>query len=402
MTAAPPSAAITDVGRKRDHNEDAVLASHPLYLVADGVGGADAGEVASWAVTEVLSASLDAVTGNENEAQALAELERAIHEANTRILDLQSERQNNMMTTLTAAVVRPDHRVLVGHVGDSRAYLVDASGIRQLTDDHSMVGELMRAGDLTEEEAARHPQRNVITRAVGADLSVVVDTHAVDVPEGAWIVLCSDGLTNHLAADEIAAEVLAGGADAHLIAGALISIANERGGSDNISVVLVQPRPTLLAPPGGWADGVPPQGTGQIRMPDLSAGDSPVDTAPAARPPRSSTSNQTVLADTGFHVPWWVWLSGAATILGAVLVLAWSNSYYLVERDNGRVGINQGFPIAGANRPHATGTVNVEDLAASDREDLVESSTLRSRENAERLLSQLPEKVDGGAQEAVE
>jgi protein phosphatase len=402
MTTPPISAALTDVGQKRDHNEDAVLSHHPLYLVADGVGGAEAGEIASQAVTDILSSSLDSITSIDNEAVALAELERAIHEANARILSLQSERGNNMMTTLTAAVIRPDHRALVGHVGDSRAYLIDASGIKQVTDDHSMVAELVRAGDLTEDEAARHPQRNVITRAVGADLSVVVDTHAIDVPEGAWLVLCSDGLTNHVSADEIAAEVIAGGQDAELIASSLVSIANERGGTDNISVVLVQPRPAQLAPPGGWADGVPPQGTGQIRMPDLASDDAPVSTAPADRPPRTRVENHTVLAESGFHVPWWAWLSAAAALAGVVLVLAWSNSYYLVERNNGRVGINQGFPIAGANRPHATGTVNIEDLPASEREALVESTTLRSRENAERLLSQLPEKVDGADQKVVE
>lgn len=388
-------AARTDVGRRREHNEDSVLAAPPLFVVADGVGGAEAGEIASQTAVEVLAGSIQQVIHADDEAVAQAELERLVHAANEQIVQQQATGNgtSNMATTLTAAVIwRPD-RVLIAHVGDSRAYLVDDVGITQLTDDHSIVGELIRTGEITSEQANRHPQRNVITRALGAEESVIVDIIGVTPTPGAVLVLCSDGLTGHVDEDEIAAEIRVGGQDPALAAQALIDIANERGGSDNISVVIAQPVPRELAPPGGWETGAPPQGTGEIRMPDLSSA-TPGPTPEPVRPPSTPQGQR--------HMPRWLWLALASFALSAVAVVGWSNSYYLVERDNGRVGINQGFPILGLNRAHATGQVSVEDLPASDRESLVEKTTLRSKRDAERLLRQLPERADAAATPSAE
>ncbi|MDQ3777911.1 MAG: protein phosphatase 2C domain-containing protein, partial [Actinomycetota bacterium] len=184
------SAAYTHPGRKRRHNEDAHVIQPPLFAVADGMGGANAGEVASGLAAAALRESDEPGASGEERVAAL------IQEANRRVFRRASEDRaaSGMGTTMTVALVEGD-RVVIGHVGDSRAYLIRDGQLDQLTDDHSLVAELVRSGKLTPEEADVHPQRSVITRAVGTEPDVDVDTFAIEGAPGDLFLICSDGLT---------------------------------------------------------------------------------------------------------------------------------------------------------------------------------------------------------------
>jgi len=227
-------ATITDTGRKRRRNEDAYVSEPPLFAIADGMGGAQAGEVASRlaaaAVREPVPRALAA--GGE---ERIFEL---IQEANRRVYDRSNTDPNTsgMGTTMTVALVE-DANVAFGHVGDSRAYLIRDGRMEQLTEDHSLVNELMKSGKLSREEAQTHPQKSVITRAVGTDPDVDVDTFTVPVQTGDLFLLCSDGLTDVVSEDEILDLVERNRQDIDRALRALVKEANRGGGEDNITVV---------------------------------------------------------------------------------------------------------------------------------------------------------------------
>jgi serine/threonine protein phosphatase PrpC len=224
----------TDTGRQRRANEDSSLARAPLFVVADGMGGAQAGEVASRIAVESFEPGLPETPHPELE---LAELARA---ANARIHELShaNAEQAGMGTTLTAVYVG-EQEVAIAHVGDSRAYCLRDGQLLRLTDDHSLVDELIRQGRLTPEEAIEHPQRSVITRALGPEAIVEVDTRSFRGRDGDVYLLCSDGLTTMISEEEIAVTLLAH--DRLRDAGeALIAAANRAGGRDNITVVLIR------------------------------------------------------------------------------------------------------------------------------------------------------------------
>src|SRR5437660_10788714 len=226
--------AATDTGRQRRANEDALLSRSPLFVVADGMGGAQAGEVASQIAVEAFKRGLQ--DSAEPEA-ALAELTRV---ANSRIHELSHSHteQAGMGTTRTAMYVGAED-VSIAHVGDSRAYCLRGAELMRLTDDHSLVDELMRQGRLTPEEAEEHPQRSVITRALGPEGTVEVDTRSFRARPGDVYLLCSDGLTTMLSEEEIA-DALRSHARLRDAGEALIAAANEAGGRDNITVVLLR------------------------------------------------------------------------------------------------------------------------------------------------------------------
>jgi protein phosphatase len=226
--------AVTDTGRQRRANEDSLLARAPLFVVADGMGGAQAGEVASRLAVESFRPGLADAARPEDALAALA------REANDRIhrRSHANAAQAGMGTTLTAVYVG-EADVAIAHVGDSRAYCLRAGELLRLTDDHSLVDELMRQGRLTPEEAVEHPQRSVITRALGPELTVEVDTRSFRARAGDVYLLCSDGLTTMLAEEEIAA-VLRAHPPLREAGEALIAAANEAGGRDNITVVLLR------------------------------------------------------------------------------------------------------------------------------------------------------------------
>jgi PPM family protein phosphatase len=225
-------ATVTDTGRKRRRNEDAFVCEPPVFAIADGMGGAQAGEVAS---------RLAAAAVREGVPEALAGEQRIfelIQEANRRVYDRSSTdpSTSGMGTTMTVALVE-DGAVAFGHVGDSRAYLIRDGEMEQLTEDHSLVNELLKSGKLSPEEAGMHPQKAVITRAVGTDPDVDVDTFTVPAQTGDLFLLCSDGLTDVVAEEEILELVERNREDIDRALRALVKEANRGGGEDNITVV---------------------------------------------------------------------------------------------------------------------------------------------------------------------
>jgi protein phosphatase len=224
-------AALSDLGREREGNEDSFLEASPIFVVADGMGGAQAGEVASQTAIETFEAAV--------EAGGLPEtLVETVESANARVYEMASSDRDRagMGTTLTAAVVSGGGLTL-GHVGDSRAYRFRGDRLEQLTDDHSLVGGMVRMGQLTAAEAEQHPQRSVILRAVGVEPAVEVDSLKHELEDGDVYLLCSDGLSGMLR-DPVIEEVLRSRPVLSEAAEMLVALANECGGRDNITVVL--------------------------------------------------------------------------------------------------------------------------------------------------------------------
>jgi protein phosphatase len=227
--------ALSHPGRRRRHNEDAFVVQPPLFAVADGMGGAKAGEVASGLAAAAVQES--GSDGQSGEARVTA----LIEEANRRVFRRATEDReaSGMGTTMTVALVEGD-RVAIGHVGDSRAYLIREGELEQLTDDHSLVAELVRSGKLTPEEAETHPQRSVITRALGTDADVDVDSFSVRAAPGDLFLLCSDGLTSMVDDQTILDAVEQHRPNLQEAAKALVNAANRVGGEDNITVVFFE------------------------------------------------------------------------------------------------------------------------------------------------------------------
>jgi serine/threonine protein phosphatase PrpC len=224
----------TDTGKKRRRNEDAYVVEPPLFAIADGMGGAQAGELASGLAAAAVRED-DADAGGERH---VAEL---IQEANRRVYQRSAEDAavSGMGTTMTVALVE-DGTVAFGHVGDSRAYLIRSGKLEQLTEDHSLVAELVRSGQLSPEEAETHPQRSVITRALGSDPDVDVDTFSIRAESDDLFMICSDGLTSMVEDDVILETVETNRNDLKRAAKALIGAANKRGGEDNITIIFFE------------------------------------------------------------------------------------------------------------------------------------------------------------------
>jgi PPM family protein phosphatase len=276
-------AAVTDPGRTRRHNEDSYVIDPPLFAIADGMGGAQAGEVAS----RLATAALKEGGANGGGERRIADL---IQEANRRVYDRSSSDPNTsgMGTTITVALVEDD-QVAFGHVGDSRAYLIRDAQMEQLTEDHSLVNELLKTGKLSREEAETHPQRSVITRALGTDPDVDVDTFSVRAESGDLFLLCSDGLTDMVSEDSILDVVERNREDIEGALRALVKAANRGGGQDNITVVAFEIAAGALASDGDTreqalpvpededtlteADAVPVVDTGVVRVEEIQAED---------------------------------------------------------------------------------------------------------------------------------
>jgi protein phosphatase len=252
---------LSDVGRKRRSNEDSFVADDgmKLYVVADGMGGHAAGEVASRLAVESIARHISAVHDSSDptlpseSTQSMDESDlpptarkvlNAIRLANQEIVRSvrHDQSQRGMGTTVVMAHIQ-GRRAYIGSVGDSRAYLVRGGDIRQLTDDHTFVNEQVRAGTLTLAEARRHPARNILTRAVGSQDEVEADLFEQDLQAGDLILLCSDGLTTMLDDREILATLRGQGAEPERACRALVDLANEHGGDDNITAVLIQAVP---------------------------------------------------------------------------------------------------------------------------------------------------------------
>lgn len=235
---------ISDAGAVRKQNQDAFYLTScqerfPFALVCDGMGGAKAGNVASkLAVDSFVETVSHGLEAEKPDLDSL--LIRAVSSANE-LVRYQAEVDTHcrgMGTTLVAALV-DEHQVHLVNVGDSRAYLLSVQGIRQLTRDHSVVEDLVERGEITHEEARLHPQKNLITRALGAEPSVRADLYHLERREGELILLCSDGLSNVVTDQELLFEVIHGG-DTESACGRLLQLALSRGAPDNVTAVLIQ------------------------------------------------------------------------------------------------------------------------------------------------------------------
>ena len=236
------STGLSHPGRKRRRNEDAWVCQPPLFAIADGMGGARGGEIASRVAATALGETVDG--SGEERVVAL------IQKANRQVFDRAAEDADasGMGTTMTVALVE-DGVVAIGHVGDSRAYLIRDQKVEQLTDDHSLVAELVRSGRLSPEEAEIHPQRSVITRALGTDPDVDVDSFSVEASAGDIFFICSDGLTSMVDDETILGIVEPRRDDLNAAARELIAAANRSGGEDNITVVLFEMTDKAPEPP---------------------------------------------------------------------------------------------------------------------------------------------------------
>jgi protein phosphatase len=245
--------AVTDVGRKRKGNEDSLFVNpdQNLFVVADGMGGHAAGEVASRVAVESINEFVCLTSGDEeitwpfglddNISYDGNRLKTAIRYANRKVLEATRERSEyEGMATTVAAVLVDGATANLGHVGDSRAYLFRGDALRLLTSDHSWVNEQLRSGVLSADQARGHPLRNVVTRALGGRPDLQVDMQAHPLEPGDILLLCSDGLTTMLPDEEISRVVAAAGGDLTRTARDLVAAANERGGEDNITVLLLK------------------------------------------------------------------------------------------------------------------------------------------------------------------
>jgi protein phosphatase len=336
-------AAASDPGKRRRRNEDAYVVEPPLFAVADGMGGAQAGEIAAKIATSVLRDS--------SGEQAVVEL---IKEANRRVYEAAAddETRSGMGTTITAAIVEDD-AVQIGHVGDSRAYRIRDGELEQVTEDHSLVAELVRSGKLSPEEAEVHPQRSVITRTVGTDPDVDVDTFSVDARPGDVFLLCSDGLTTMVDDGSILAIVQKNRTSLDKAARALVDAANKGGGEDNITIVLfeigeegaagVQETATL---PAVTEDADEDTLTEVDRVPAID------DTTLMTRDDLEAMPRRNGHDVHHRRVSRTAIILGSSTlvvVLAALVVWSLSRSYFVGAETNGKIAVYQGFPwnIAG-------------------------------------------------------
>jgi PPM family protein phosphatase len=329
----------SDTGRQRRANEDDYFSRAPLFAVADGMGGAQAGEVASHIAVEVLEQGLPDGPGSVEER--LAEL---VREANRRIhaVSRSDDDRAGMGTTLTAAYVGEDE-IAVAHVGDSRLYCLRGGELIRRTEDHSLVEELVREGRLTPEEAGEHPQRSIITRALGPEADVSVDHNTWRAEAGDVYLICSDGLTSMLSEPQVA-EIVRASPTLAAAGARLIEGANAAGGRDNITVVLFRLEEVgaeAEAPSADQATGVmeaapaPPQQAFQPTAP--VARREPImrrPTTPAHR--RHPALRRTLVALAVFA------LIGVPVALGAYF--ATQSVYFLGASDDGFVTLYRGLP----------------------------------------------------------
>jgi serine/threonine protein phosphatase PrpC len=279
-------AGTSDVGRQRSTNEDSLVMAPPFFAVADGMGGAKAGEVASGLAVKVFEEE------EESKEPAEAQLSRILQEANRRIFELSTgdESRRGMGTTLTAAKLA-DGDVSLAHVGDSRAYRLRDGALEQITKDHSLVAELERSGQISPEAAEHHPQRSIITRALGPEPDVEVDTYTVPGRPGDVFLLCSDGLTG-MVSDEEVASILRGADSLAAAADELVQAANQSGGKDNITVVLFSLEDVAAEDEGEQPTPAPDETVaGDLHATDVAAAAPETDPGPSA-PPRPAAPDR--------------------------------------------------------------------------------------------------------------
>jgi PPM family protein phosphatase len=394
----------SDTGRARRANEDSYYARSPIFVVADGMGGAQAGEVASRLAVEVFERGLGSDDGGSGEELLAAR----VHEANARIHEMSQTEQERagMGTTLTAAHVG-EHDVAIAHVGDSRAYRLRGSEFVRLTEDHSLVEEMRRRGQLTAQEADEHPQRSIITRALGPEPDVLVDTSSWRGAAGDVYLLCSDGLTSMVPEGRVA-EIVRAAPTLREGGRALIDAANEAGGRDNITVILFR-----LEEVGGASDAAREQptsagGLGALTTADVQAatGAAPPGSprgdgaATATAPVRSATSRRMRPSAppppphrTRRLAKLFAILALIALPLGFGAYSANQAVFFIGTNDEGFVTLYRGLPYtlpAGVDlyKVNYVSSVPLQTLPVGRRKQLVDH-TLRSHDDASDLVREL-------------
>jgi len=396
MTLRAIVAAGTDIGHVREGNEDSFISMDPLFAVADGMGGHAGGEVASGLALETIERLFTRGEGD---------LAEQVHEANRVVFErsMLDRSVAGMGTTLTAALLEGE-RVRLAHVGDSRAYLLREGELRRLTEDHTLVHRMVLEGELTEAEAEVHPHRNILTRVLGVAPDVEVDELWLDPRPGDRLLLCSDGLTG-MVPDERVAEILRAERDPHRAVERLIREANEAGGVDNITVIVIDlvetdqvgaieehaatdERAVGAAPGGSDPDGLPTS----VLERDLGAdrpgrAQAPPVPAPAPPPSRARALAWPRLA---------AWVGGAlgVLLLAFVGLRLYLDTQWFVGVSDGRVAIYRGIPAqVGGFELHRvvveTGIPAGAATALPLYRDLKEGITADDREEAESIVEQI-------------
>jgi serine/threonine protein phosphatase PrpC len=375
----------TDTGRQRNANEDSLFTRPPLFVVADGMGGAQAGEVASKTAVESFDRELPKAPPEQLLRETIEAANRMIHEHARNDPDLAG-----MGTTITATIVDPEaEEVAIGHVGDSRAYRLRAGKLERLTRDHSLVEEMRRKGQLTDAQAEDHPQRSIITRALGPEPEVEVDLQTVPAQAGDVFLICSDGLTTMLG-DEQIARLLGRATSMQSAVRALVDEANRAGGRDNITVIafrLEGAATPARAPEGATLVGSSAEEAGltatEVRR--RAAGEAARqrrEELTAAKPRRRLRTMAKVLA--------------LLVALGAIAFGAWYGNrqiWFLGTDSAGRVALYRGAPyelpfgIKLYDERYAS-PIQTSSLPPR-RSDAVTGHDLRSREDAVSLLEEI-------------
>ncbi len=361
------AAGVTDVGRVRDGNEDDLLvdARTSLVAVADGMGGHRAGEVASATALEALRA---AVANGQPIRDAIAVANAAVVEKSTSDPELQG-----MGTTVTAGTLASGGTLLVGHVGDSRAYLVRDGELSQVTKDHSLVEEMVREGELTPEQAEVHPQRSIITRALGIDPDVEVDVYPIELHAGDRILMCSDGLTTMVRPDEIAG-ILGREDDAEQAAQQLVDAANAAGGEDNVTALVV--------------DVVEDDGAPVVAPAHADGGDT---AETAAVKPRRRRGRKLLRA--------LLWILPVLAVLALAFgAVGWyARRTYFVGVDKNRVTVFQGRPggvLGWDPTVERRTTLDLSQLTDTEKTSVKDNKTFSSRGGADDYVTRLRNAVE--------
>jgi PPM family protein phosphatase len=382
----------TDTGRQRNANEDSHFTAAPLFVVADGMGGAQAGEVASKAAAESFAAELPQAPPERVLEETIEGANRTIHE-----LARKDPGLAGMGTTITAAIVDLEaEEVAIGHVGDSRAYRLRGGRFEQMTRDHSLVEEMRRKGQLTDAQAEDHPQRSIITRALGPEPEVQVDLQTVPAQPGDVFLICSDGLTTMLG-DEQIARVLARATSLQSGVKALVDEANRAGGRDNITVVAFRLEDADAVDAGEGVPATPAEGATLIGTEAEAAGLSATEVRKRAAAEAARKRREELEAK-----PRGRGLRRGLKVLAAVLAVAalafgaWYGNrqvWFLGTDDAGRVALYRGAPyelpfgIKLYGERYAS-PVQTESLPGR-RQDAVTGHDLRSRSDAVSLLEEI-------------
>lgn len=390
----PIVAAKTDVGRVRQGNEDSYLVEEPIFAVADGMGGHIAGDIASATAVEVITESI-----HDQKPSGTQELAEIVRRANAAIWEkAQTDSNLRGMGTTCTLLLLGDDELHIAHVGDSRAYLYRGGELSQLTEDHTLVSRMVREGRLQPEEAERHPQRSIITRALGVDSDVEVDELSVGIEEGDRYLICSDGLTSMIDTNSVR-EVLHGATDPRAAVEQLVQRANEAGGEDNVTVVLVDiasDDAAVPAPPAPATDHRP-AASRETTQPDAPPAPPAVDTGVhrlddiQAPGPRRRRGFGKALAWTLVAL---LLLAGGAYAAGRYTL---ANSYFVGTDRSGTVTIYRGIPeeIAGLSlrEPEETSGVSIDDLPDFLQGDVEDGIKAESLEDARAKVANLEQRA---------